>query len=623
MSKINEMFEDIPELDEVEASFNNIGIQEVEVKKTVKKHEPVIMVNVEKPVKKIESIKSEKKTKESKKEETEEEKMNKLKKKSFELQISELIIKETSLRKLDELSGSSILVYFDNNLKVWKAVSCDDDLQEMVVSGVKKSGFLSLLSKNFLESTKYVLTSLCYSSNKYMPKNNREIIAIEPYVDNNGDIYEYLEIKKDKFVLLKADKNLGVTKFFNLKVKEEQLTKEKNEIFYNPVLNYSKKGLLQQTVFEEFNKKQGFRDTLQEYLGDSMLKLNSQVWAILKGTGMNAKGVTIALMTAATSKFSTAMDLSTDGTFDLQKLPGKEYIICDEVKKVINESKYKKLIGESVMDFGRKFLSNVNGFVYRGKGIMATNNSISASDKGFSMIRRMTIFLFDGNVEEAKQIPGVADLIIRGGEYTNPVNREEILSNEAQINEWIDFLLLGAQRVLKRGILLKGSTLPACLIEDKSEAVSEMIPQDNFIRELEIRPSDSEVISKNDLYELWIMYCKKNGHVGFGTKNTFLSEFKRIFATMYPSGLKESKTARTETMGPQHGYKITYAKDNYIENKQKEKIRKEELLELLDIKLLEEALKIAKDKNRTEQDKKALLVSEIMNSPFFDTMRKM
>ena len=32
-----------------------------------------------------------------------------------------------------------------------------------------------------------------------MPKNNREIIAIEPYVDNNGDVYEYLEIKKDKF----------------------------------------------------------------------------------------------------------------------------------------------------------------------------------------------------------------------------------------------------------------------------------------------------------------------------------------------------------------------------------------------------------------------------------------
>lgn len=189
---------------------------------------------------------------------------------------------------------------------------------------------------------------------------------------------------------------------------------------------------------------------LQEMAALLLLPDNFQMCVWLYGKAKSAKSTLMQLLTLFHSKRSVVqMKLDRiDCPFETQRLLGASLITTDEVnyKKGFHEESFKSIVTQEPITIARKHEVSIDNYSLKAKWVICSNQAPNVTDDSEGVWRRIGLFEFKTAIPEGERIK----------------NYHKILFQEEgfEILQWI---LEGAQRLLKRGRFLEESEWPqAC-----------------------------------------------------------------------------------------------------------------------------------------------------------------
>lgn len=196
---------------------------------------------------------------------------------------------------------------------------------------------------------------------------------------------------------------------------------------------------------------------LQELAALLILPDNFQVCVWLYGKPKSSKSVFKDLMALFHSQRSVVqMSLNRiDNPFETERLLGASLITTDEVKdqKAFHEEAFKAIVSQAPISIARKNKTSINNYKLRAKWIICSNQAPKVSESSEGVWRRIGLFEFKNPVPEKSQVK----------------DYHKVLFNEEgyEILQWV---LEGAQRLLKRGRFLEESEWPEACRRTKNAA---------------------------------------------------------------------------------------------------------------------------------------------------------
>lgn len=506
-----------------------------------------------------------------------------------------------------------LLYFWNEKLKIYSPMLDVEAYKEAILLALTKINRPNLKNKKRVDALIYLLQPQVVIMRRFIEMTKREIIAFNGF--HGCDDVHYLEFDLNgKIEILEPSKHLRVLRHYDWTLNSKNIYKENGKSYYMPKCTPT--GLFKTNFIDFLPTETGYRETIQEYLGDTLRLGSSQVAPVFKGPGQNLKGVIIDILLNIHGKNAFAYDLSSNTNFNNAKMLGKFLAICDEVKAKINDDDYKKMNGQTFLNIDRKHLNSLN-YKFLGKMIVALNRMFTTKDQGFSLERRVTIFNLDRIVPANMALDDFSYKMLNGGKYKDYYG--EIKDNgNGQRGEIIDWILEGCARVCGRGKVLKDEALPACLRDTKKEVMNQMMPIKDFFSQYKIEAVEKGSTTKEEVWTLWKDFCFLNGFTGVGNAQTFAQDFKQRFETENGNGTlkytkKEGKNA--------YKIKITAIHDIKEESEEEVKVSKEEVKKMENTFTAEaqeeecDIVKIEVEQPKVEEVKKKTLEEEIKDEP--------
>ncbi|MBH1408380.1 hypothetical protein I5U08_02500 [Stenotrophomonas maltophilia] len=189
---------------------------------------------------------------------------------------------------------------------------------------------------------------------------------------------------------------------------------------------------------------------LQEMAAVLFLSDNFQMSVWLYGKAKSAKSTFMQLLALFHSRNSVVqMKLDRiDCPFETQRLLGASLIMTDEVnyKKNFHEESFKSIVTQEPISIARKNEVSINNYNLKAKWVVCSNQAPNITDDSEGVWRRIALYEFKNAIPDGERIK----------DYHKVLFREEGF----EILQWV---LEGAQRLLKRGRFLEESEWPkAC-----------------------------------------------------------------------------------------------------------------------------------------------------------------
>lgn len=268
---------------------------------------------------------------------------------------------------------------------------------------------------------------------------------------------------------------------------------------------------------------------LQEWAGYLLTTTNYlQKFLVLEGKGGNGKTVYFAAMRAMLGDenvCSVALERF-GGRFDLAQTIGRAANICGDVGEIdsVCEGTLKQFTGGDAMTFDRKNRPPLEA-IPTAKLMMAWNVRPRFKDRSSGVWRRMLLLPFEREVPERRKIMGM--------------DSHEWWLNSGEVPAILRWAIEGLDRLQTLGKFTQSKTCDSAAKEYRQESN----PANDFLVE-HVHEVDGHRISCQWLYQLYVAWCRENGHSYPLARNQFGKEVKRAFPK---SDRAKSKRSNLET----------------------------------------------------------------------------
>lgn len=268
------------------------------------------------------------------------------------------------------------------------------------------------------------------------------------------------------------------------------------------------------------------REYLQDFFGYVLLggaRPNAECFAIWLGEGANGKTVALfVLQNLIGHENYSSLSLHELKPRDTEDLANKIANIGSETERSasLQTSVLKKLVSREPIRAEPKYRRHYN-FVSSAVPVFAVNDLPAIDDRTDGIWRRMHLIKWAVTIPQAER-----DL-----ELTKKL--------EGELEGVLNWAIAGAQRVLKRGL-----HVPAQVKEATAGVRREANSAAMFLSEA-VEQRDDCYISKDDLYQAYATWCKRNGYKALSVIN-FAKDLKRSLTDVRES---KSKTGYVDWRG--------------------------------------------------------------------------
>jgi P4 family phage/plasmid primase-like protien len=273
------------------------------------------------------------------------------------------------------------------------------------------------------------------------------------------------------------------------------------------------------TFLERVQPDPEIRGYLQDFYGYIMLgssRPNAECYAAWMGEGANGKSVALSVLQNLIGHENySSLSLHELKPRDTEDLANKIANIGSETERSqsLQTSVLKKLVSLEPIRAEPKYRRHYN-FVSSAVPVFAVNDLPAIDDRTDGIWRRMHLIKWSVTIPQPER-----DLAL-----TKKL--------ESELEGILNWVITGAQRVLKRGLVV-----PAQVKEATAEARREANSAAMFVCEA-IEQRDDCYIAKDDLYQAYATWCKRNGYRALSVIN-FAKDLKRSL-----TDVRESKSKR-------------------------------------------------------------------------------
>jgi P4 family phage/plasmid primase-like protien len=244
------------------------------------------------------------------------------------------------------------------------------------------------------------------------------------------------------------------------------------------------------------------RDVVQELCGQTLLPTNYGVAAWFFGQGANGKGVLMEVIEAIHRQSCRLRLDHLAEKFALEPLIGASLVLVDEVANgKFDEELYKTLITGNGVDIDRKYDKALRSYHSRAKFIISANTIPHIRDKTDGVWRRSIFIPWQVQIAECDRIPDLDKLIIK---------------NELHIV--LDWLLMGAVRIVQRGRFLSETEMPQIIQSQKQIMRLESDSVRAWIDEEGIHHSAVVWTANDEIYKSYDDWCESAQRTPLGVE---------------------------------------------------------------------------------------------------------
>lgn len=268
------------------------------------------------------------------------------------------------------------------------------------------------------------------------------------------------------------------------------------------------------------------RAVVQELCAQTLLPSNYGIAGWFFGQGANGKGVLMEVVEAIHRQSCRLRLDHLAEKFALEPLVGASLVLVDEVKNdKFDEEIFKTLITGNGVDVDRKYDKPLRSYRSRAKWIISSNNVPHIRDKSDGVWRRIVFIPWQVQIEESKRIPDLDKRIIK---------------NELHIV--LDWLLMGAIRIVQRGRFLSETEMPPIIQSQKIIMRQESDSVLAWIDEESIHQSCDTWATNDEIYKSYSDWCASAQRTPLGVE-MFWKSIRNRFPNM------ETKQRRMKVNG--------------------------------------------------------------------------
>lgn len=255
----------------------------------------------------------------------------------------------------------------------------------------------------------------------------------------------YLSLLGDGSIeVLKADPIYGIDYVINAKLSHGSINN-----YYQP------QPVPPDSMFGRFLRdslpNQGVENVVQELCGQTLLPANYGIAGWFYGQGANGKGVLMEVVEAIHRQSCRLRLDRLSERFALEPLIGASLLLVDEVANgKFDEEIFKTIITGNGIDIDRKYDKPLRSYRPRAKALISSNIIPHIRDKSDGVWRRIVFILWQIQIAEENRIPDLD---------------KKIIASELHIV--LDWLLMGAVRIVQRGRFLTEDEMPASIKTQK------------------------------------------------------------------------------------------------------------------------------------------------------------
>lgn len=296
----------------------------------------------------------------------------------------------------------------------------------------------------------------------------------------------YLSLLDDGTIeVLKADPIYGVDYVIEAKLSHEGINS-----YYQP------QPVPPESLFGRFLAASlpdlGIRDVVQELCAQTLLPANFGVAAWFFGQGANGKGVLMEVIDAIHRQSCRLRLDHLAEKFALEPLIGASLVLVDEVANgKFDEELFKTLITGNGVDVDRKWDKPLRSYHPRAKWIISANTIPHIRDKSDGVWRRIVFIPWQVQIAECDRTPDLDKQIIK-----------------KELHIVLDWLLLGAVRIVKRGRFLSESEMPPIIQSQKQIMRLESDSVRAWIDEEGIHHAPAVWTANDEIYTSYTDWCE-------------------------------------------------------------------------------------------------------------------
>lgn len=371
----------------------------------------------------------------------------------------------------------------------WRSLS-DEEIEAQALEFLSSEEFKASYSSRKASSCVDTLKSSWITNRRaYLAKHNEAVVI--PCLD------DYLAINKaGQLKRIPADKLWGATFCVKASLGLGSL-KETEEEEYIP--RPLPEGSVFKAFIEEIMPDEGVRNVLQEALGSTLLTKNYQKAIWLQGSGANGKSTLLSIIQAFHSKWTTFALEQLDNRFGLAGLIGASLVCVPETPKgTFNEEAFKKLVGRDVVSYESKG-KDFRNFKPQAVWVLAMNKTPAIRDHTDGFWRRVLPIPFAVQIPESRR---VADF------------EKRMIDSPEEMKAILDWLLVGAVRLYKRGSFLADKDMPKAirdLLNAQKQGTDSVL---SFLEDFPIKKKEEGGnlwSSKLSVYEEYQKFCVQSG----------------------------------------------------------------------------------------------------------------
>lgn len=230
------------------------------------------------------------------------------------------------------------------------------------------------------------------------------------------------------------------------------------------------------------------RDVVQELCGQTLLPTSYGIAGWFYGQGANGKGVLMEVIEAIHRQACRLRLDHLSEKFSLEPLVGASLVLVDEVANgKFDEEMFKTLVTSNGVDIDRKYEKPLRSYRARAKWIISSNNVPHIRDKSDGIWRRIVFIPWQVQIAEASRIPDLD---------------KRIIENELHIV--LDWLLMGAVRIVQRGRFLTADEMPAIIQSQKqtmrleSDSVLAWIDEEGIHQPVDVWTPNDQIYKSYD-----------------------------------------------------------------------------------------------------------------------------
>lgn len=268
------------------------------------------------------------------------------------------------------------------------------------------------------------------------------------------------------------------------------------------------------------------RAVVQELCAQTLLPSNYGIAGWFYGQGANGKGVLMEVVEAIHRQSCRLRLDNLAQRFALESLIGASLVLVDEVaNEKMAEEIFKSLITGNGIDIDRKNEKPLRSYRSRAKWIIASNTVPHIRDKSDGVWRRIVFVNWRSQIAERNRVVDLDQRIIK-----------------SELHIVLDWLLMGAVRIVKRGRFLSEDEMPEIIRASKREMRLESDSVRAWVDDEEVHHAPTVWTPNDDIYKSYADWCAGAQRTPLGVE-MFWKSIRNRFPEI------ETKQQRSMVMG--------------------------------------------------------------------------